>query len=138
MELLLIEDNPDDVEVVKRLAASSPVPVDVTWLPDGAVALDWLTLRGGRPDLILLDLGLPGLSGGDVLRRIKVHGQICDIPVIVVSGSQNDEDILDGVRLGAHSHIVKPIGPVDFAWIVASVRHLQPRLSNLRALQRGA
>jgi CheY-like chemotaxis protein len=138
MEILLIEDNPDDVEIVRRLAASGPVPVEVTPLPDGAVALDWLTRRGGRPDLILLDLSLPGLSGSDVLRRIKVHGQICDIPVIVVSGSDNDQDISDGVRLGAHSHIVKPISPVDFAWIVASVRHLQPRLTKLRALQRGA
>jgi len=135
MRLLLIEDNPDDVAIVNRLAKASALSVEVIALPDGTRALDWLTHRGGRPDLILLDLGLPGLSGSDVLRQIKAHAQFSDVPVIVVSGSENDEDILEGVRLGAHSHIVKPIGPGDFAWIVASVRKVQPRLTALRGVQ---
>jgi CheY-like chemotaxis protein len=137
VKLLLIEDNPDDIAIVNRLAKASALPVEVIALPDGTRALDWLTHRGGRPDLILLDLGLPGLRGTDVLRRIRSNARLNDVPVIVLSGSEDDEDILEGLRLGAHSHIVKPIARDDFAWIVASVRKLQPRLLALRGVQEG-
>ena len=135
MKVLLIEDNPDDVLAVERLARASPAPVQLTEISDGASALEWLTFGGVQPDLILLDLALPGLPGGEVLRQLKAHSQLHDIPVIVVSGTQQDADILEGVRLGAHSHIVKPIGQSDFAWIVASVLRAQPRLSALRGAQ---
>ena len=135
MKLLLIEDNPDDVEIVKRLARSSDPAIEVAVSPTGAHALKWLGERGGQPDLILLDLGLPGMSGTAVLAAIKEHAALQDVPVIVLSGSSNDEDILEGVRLGAHSHIGKPISQADFAWIVASVRKAQPRLLALRGLQ---
>lgn len=135
MKLLLIEDNPDDVAIVSRLVRTSTLPVELTTLSDGLHALDWMTQTDHRPDLILLDLGLPGLRGTDVLQRIKANAQLNDVPVIIVSGSQDDDDILEGLRLGAHSHIVKPIARADFAWIVASVRELQPRLSALRGVQ---
>jgi CheY-like chemotaxis protein len=137
VKLLLIEDNPDDIAIVNRLAKASPVPVELTALPDGVQALDWMKRGENRPDLILLDLGLPGLRGTDVLRLIRSNAQLNDVPVIVVSGSEDDEDILEGLRLGAHSHIVKPIARDDFAWIVASVRKLRPRLLALRGVQEG-
>lgn len=137
MKLLLIEDNPDDIAIVNRLVQASPFPIEMTAVPDGELALAWASQQDNCPDLILLDLGLPGLRGIDVLRRIKAIAQLSDVPVVVVSGSQNDEDILEGMRLGAHSHIVKPIARDDFAWIVASVRKLQPRLQALRTAQEG-
>ena len=135
MKLLIIEDNPDDVAAVERLADQSPVPVEVIAHTDGRDALDWMKGADGLPDLVLLDLNLPGLSGSDILRRIKSHTRLRDVPVIVVSGSEYDEDILEGLRLGAHSHIVKPISRGDFAWIAASVRKVQPRLLALRGVE---
>jgi two-component system response regulator len=137
VKLLLIEDNPDDIAIVNRLAKASPLSIELTALPNGVQALDWMKRGEHRPDLILLDLGLPGLRGTDVLRRIRSNAELNDVPVIVVSGSQDDEDILEGLRLGAHSHIVKPIARDDFTWIVASVRKLRPRLKALRCVQEG-
>jgi len=137
VKLLLIEDNPDDIAIVNRLAKASPLSIELTALPNGVQALDWMKRGEHRPDLILLDLALPGLRGTDVLRRIRSNAELNDVPVIVVSGSQDDEDILEGLRLGAHSHIVKPIARDDFAWIVASIRKLRPRLKALRCVQEG-
>jgi len=135
MKLLLIEDNSADVEVVQRLARASSVPVEVTAHSIGVEALEWMARAEVRPDLVLLDIGLPGTRGMDVLKQLKNDDELSEIPVIIVSGSQNDEDILEGVRLGAHSHIIKPIGRCDFAWIVASVMKVQPRLRALRGVQ---
>jgi DNA-binding response OmpR family regulator len=135
MRLLLIEDNPDDVAVVKRLARQSAEPIEVAVANTGSHALRWLITRTGQPDLILLDIGLPGLSGTNVLRQIKAQARLRDVPVIVLSGSDNDDDVLEGMRLGAHSHMVKPINQTDFNWIVGSVRRAGPRLHALRVLQ---
>ncbi len=135
MRLLLIEDNPDDVAIVERLARSSPLPVEVTAHSNGVEALEWLARAEVPPDLVLLDIGLPGTRGTDILKRIKEDDELSEIPVIVVSGSRDDEDILEGVRLGAHSHIVKPIRNCDFAWIVVSVMKAQPRRLALRSMQ---
>ena len=137
MRLLLIEDNPDDVAIVERLARSSPLPVDLVSAADGREALALLSDGAGPIDLVLLDLDLPGTAGIDVLRRMKDDFRLRDTPVIVVSGSQDDEDILKGLALGAHSHIVKPIGNCDFAWMVASVMKAQPRLLALRGMEGG-
>jgi CheY-like chemotaxis protein len=137
MNVLLIEDNPDDVAAIERLVQTSRLPAEITVRPTGRAALDWLGRVSPRPDLILLDLGLPDVPGRAVLQQIKADPRVCDVPVIVLSGSNNDDDILEGVRLGAHSHITKPISLCDFAWIVASVRKVQPRLSALRGVQEG-
>jgi two-component system response regulator len=137
VRLLLIEDNPDDVAIVERLARSSPLPVDLVCAADGREALPLLSDGAGPIDLVLLDLDLPGMAGIDVLRRMKDDSRLRDTPVIVVSGSQHDEDILKGLALGAHSHIVKPIGNCDFAWMVTSVMKAQPRLLQLRGMEGG-
>ena len=137
MKLLLIEDNQEDVEIVRRLARSSSVPVELTVFDNGRAAIDALTSGHAAPDLVLLDINLPGERGTSVLERMKADARLRDIPVIIVSGSEVDEDILQGMRLGAHSHIVKPIQRGDFAWIASSVMRLRPRLAALLGYQVG-
>lgn len=137
MKLLLIEDNPEDVEIVRRLARSSSVPVELTVFDSGRAAIDALTSGHAGADVVLLDINLPGERGTSVLERMKADARLRDTPVIIVSGSEVDEDILQGMRLGAHSHIVKPIQFSDFAWIASSVMRLRPRLAALLGYQVG-
>jgi CheY-like chemotaxis protein len=134
MKLLLIEDNPDDVAAVRRMTSAR---VQVTVASDGREALQRMSRVDGRPDLVLLDLHLPGMPGLEVLQRMKGDAELRDVPVIVLSGSWRDEDIKQGMLLGAHSHVVKPIGGADVDWILASVNNVQPRLLALRALEGG-
>jgi len=143
-QIVLVEDDADDVALAQRLVARSPVPVSLIVVRDGADALDLLnhrvrsldSARPARPHLILLDIGLPGIDGIEVLRRVKAEPQLKDIPTILLSGSRDEGHIRQGQELGAHSHLMKPLSLQDFAWIATSVRNYWKRVSILQRLTR--
>jgi CheY-like chemotaxis protein len=115
IKLLLVEDNPDDVEIaVRALRKSRPIN-DIRVVRDGEEALSLLFRDGDqdldtfRPDLILLDLNLPKVSGFDVLDRIKTSDELSSIPVIVLTVSEREGDIARAYQLGANTYITKPV-----------------------------
>ena len=118
IKLLLAEDNPDDVEIAIRALRKSRLINDIRVVRDGEEALSLLFPDGVRdldqfrPDLILLALNLPKVSGFDVLDRIKTSDELSSTPVIVLTVSERDEDIARAYQLGANTYITKP---VDFA-----------------------
>jgi CheY-like chemotaxis protein len=127
--LLLVEDNPDDVELTRRAFARSNIANHLVVMRDGAEALDYLFATGphaGRdchalPHAVLLDLNLPKIGGLDVLRRIRAAETTRLLPVIVLTTSREERDILGSYDLGANSYVRKP---VDFAQFVEAARQL--------------
>ncbi|MEW6659244.1 MAG: response regulator [Thermodesulfobacteriota bacterium] len=129
MEIILIEDNPHDAELVLRALKKHGLANKVQLLQDGAEALDFIFATGAyagrdlnnRPKLILLDLKLPKVDGLEILRRIKGDERTRSIPVVVMTSSQEEKDIVESYSLGVNSYIVKP---VDFDKFVQSVADL--------------
>jgi len=115
INLLLVEDNPDDVEIAIRALRKGRQFNDIRVVRDGEEALSLLFhdgIRGldqFRPDLILLDLHLPRVSGLDVLERIKTSDELSSIPVIVLTVSEREGDIARAYQLGANTYITKPV-----------------------------
>ncbi len=123
--ILLIEDNPDDVELTKRAFAKNHIVNDIVVLSDGALAADYL-FEGGRgerglPQFILLDLKLPKISGLELLERIRKHPETQLLPTVILTSSKQDEDLMAGYRLGVNSYVRKP---VDFNEFVDAVRQV--------------
>lgn len=124
-----MEDNPSDAEMTLRALKSNNLSNRVLHVLDGAEALDYLYSRGtysgrsipSRPKIILLDLKLPKVDGKDVLRAIKSDPDKKTIPVVVLTSSTEERDIVESYRLGVNSYIVKP---VDFDKFVEAVRGL--------------
>lgn len=129
VEILLVEDNPNDVELTLRAFARQKLCTGFQVARDGAEALDYLFGRGayaGRdlsqlPKLILLDLKLPKVDGLDVLRAIKTDPQTQLIPVVILTSSSIERDILAGYERGANSYIVKPVNYDQFMAMVNSL-----------------
>lgn len=127
--ILLVEDNPDDVTLTLRAFKKSNILNEVMVAHDGVEALDYLLATGaysGRnnglmPQLILLDLKLPKLDGMEVLRRIRADNRTRLLPVVILTSSKEEQDIVDGYNLGANSYIRKP---VDFAQFSEAIRQL--------------
>ena len=117
--ILLVEDNPDDEALTLRAFEKSNIRNEVVVLRDGAEALAYLFPGDGdgapRPALILLDLNLPKVSGLEVLRRMRTDERTRLIPVVVLTSSKLDEDILDSYRSGANAYVRKPVRFSDFA-----------------------
>lgn len=129
MEILLVEDNPNDVELTLRALKKHNLANKVHVVKDGAEALEYIFAGGAYnhrniedwPRLILLDLKLPKVDGLEVLRRIKSDERTKVIPVVVLTSSREERDLVESYRLGANSYIVKP---VDFDKFVESVSEL--------------
>lgn len=129
VEIVLIEDNPHDVELALRALKKNGLANKVKLLQDGAEALDFLFSTGAfanlsynsRPKVILLDLKLPKVDGLEVLRRIKADERTRSIPVVVLTSSQEEQDIVESYRLGVNSYIVKPVDFDKFAQSVADM-----------------
>jgi two-component system response regulator len=129
IEILLVEDNPRDAEMALRALRKQNLANKVHVAKDGAEALDFLFARGAythrdpnhAPKVVLLDLKLPKVSGLEVLKAIKGDEQTRTIPVVVMTSSQEEKDMVESYRLGVNSYIVKP---VDFDKFVESVGQL--------------
>ncbi len=127
--ILLVEDNPDDVDLTMRALAKSRVANAVDLAADGVEALDYLAGTGkfaGRdtnvlPQVILLDLKMPRLDGLEVLRRIRADERTRLLPVVILTTSSEERDKIESYKLGANSYIRKP---VDFVQFAESVRQL--------------
>jgi two-component system, response regulator len=127
--ILLVEDNPDDVELTRRAFQKSNVANALEVVRDGQEAIDYLFLRGeyaGRdpellPSVILLDLNLPKLSGLEVLRKLREDERTRRLPVVVLTTSKEEKDVIGSYELGANSYVRKP---VDFAQFLEAAKQL--------------
>lgn len=128
--ILLVEDNPDDEALALRALVRSAVPVDVIVARDGAEALERVRANLLRlPEVVLLDLKLPKLSGIDVLRRLRADPRTVLLPVVVLTSSNEDEDVLECYRAGANSYVRKPVDFDAFAAAVAELGRFWVNLS---------
>jgi CheY-like chemotaxis protein len=120
--IFLVEDNPDDVELTLRAFARSKLTNRIDVARDGQEALDYL-LDPGRelPAVVLLDLKLPKLDGHEVLRRIRLEERTRRLPVVVLTSSSEETDIVTSYDRGANSFVRKP---VDFSQFIEAARHL--------------
>lgn len=127
--ILLVEDNPDDEELTLRALKKNNIQNDVVIARDGVEALDYLFGTGayaGRdvtdlPSVTLLDLKLPKVDGLEVLKRIRADERTKVLPVVILTSSKEEQDLLNGYKLGANSYIRKP---VDFSQFIDAVRQL--------------
>jgi len=126
VEILLIEDNPGDVRLTKEVLMEGKVPNNLQVVGDGVEAMALLRrensyAKAPRPDLILLDLNLPRKDGREVLREIKADRQLKRIPVVVLTTSDADEDILKSYDLCANCYITKPVDLYQFIRVIRSI-----------------
>ena len=129
IEILLVEDDPNDVELTLHAFKKNKLTNRIHVVRDGAEALEFLFSSGAsaggdlqyKPKLILLDLKLPKVDGMEVLRRIKSDERTRLIPVVVLTSSREERDIVESYRLGVNSYITKP---VDFKKFTETVRQL--------------
>jgi CheY-like chemotaxis protein len=126
IHVLLIEDDPGDVLITKEAFAENKVRNQLSVVNDGVKALEFLRQEAGyahapRPDLILLDLNLPRMSGHEVLAKIKSDTDLQRIPVVVLTTSDAEEDVLRSYDLHANAYVTKP---VDFERFLGVVRQI--------------
>ncbi|MGE5505037.1 MAG: response regulator [Actinomycetota bacterium] len=125
-KILLVEDNGDDAELTVHAFRKSRMAAEIVVVHDGEEAVDYLFSdkvrdEDGMPALVLLDLKLPGISGLDVLRRIRDHEDTRRLPVVILTTSDDETDIINGYNLGVNSYIRKP---VDFHTFIGVVDQL--------------
>lgn len=127
--ILLVEDNPDDERLTIRALKKQNIQNEVVVAHDGVEAIEYLFGEGkhaGRdlsqmPQVVLLDLKLPKLNGLDVLKRIRANERTHSIPVVVLTTSSEERDIVDSYNLGANSYVRKPVDFVEFAEAVKTL-----------------
>ena len=127
--ILLVEDNPDDVELTLRAFKKSNIQNEVVVARDGTEALDYLFGAGAyasrdayiTPAIILLDLKLPKIEGLEVLRRLRADERTKLLPVVILTSSNEEQDLTNGYKLGANSYVRKP---VDFVQFSEAIRQL--------------
>jgi two-component system response regulator len=127
--ILLVEDNADDEALTQRAFNKARIKNKVVVARDGAQALDYLFAKGEfaardvgeTPQVVLLDLNLPKVGGLDVLRAIRADPRTKLLPVVVLTSSKQDRDLVEGYRLGANSYVVKPVDFVQFSEAVAQL-----------------
>ena len=119
--ILLVEDTEDDIELTKRALKKNRLTNPLVVARDGQEALDYLFGDGEPPAIILLDLQLPKIGGLEVLRRLKSDPRTRLIPIIILTSSREERDVVDGYTNGANSYIRKP---VDFDQFTEAVRQL--------------
>ncbi|WP_417621071.1 response regulator [Parasphingorhabdus sp.] len=128
LEILLIEDNPADVRLTKEGLKEAKIATQLTAILDGKQALDFLFRRGehanaSRPDLILLDLNLPGIDGREILKQVKASPELRSIPVVVITSSEAESDIIQAYDSYANCFISKPIDFDGFLTVVQSIEN---------------
>ena len=128
IHILLVEDNPGDMRLTTEALKEGKVRNTLSWAKDGVEALDFLYKRGQfpdaeTPDLILLDLNLPKKNGREVLEELKNHPTLKSIPVVVLTTSRAEEDILRSYELHANCYIIKPVDLDKFMAVVKAIDH---------------
>lgn len=129
VEILLVEDNPDDAGLVIRTLKKHNLANNLIHLSDGAQALDFVFCKGefaerqidDRPKVIFLDLKMPKVDGLQVLQAIREDKRTESIPVVIMTSSNEERDIVEGYRLGVNSYIVKPVDFDNFSRAVAEL-----------------
>jgi chemotaxis family two-component system response regulator Rcp1 len=124
--VLLVEDNEDDIELTLEALEDSKVRMEIHTVSDGKSAMAFLRREGAyankpRPDLILLDLNLPLMDGREVLKAIRNDPNLTEIPVVVLTTSENEEDILKAYKLHANCYITKPVDFAQFTEIIKKI-----------------
>ncbi len=131
VEILLVEDNPRDAELTQRALRKHNLGNNIVHVKDGQEALDWLFGTGSyagrdtnhRPKIILLDLKLPKVDGLEVLRAIRGDERTKLIPVVVLTSSKEEQDVVASYALGVNSYIVKPVDFENFSSAVVAAGH---------------
>jgi len=129
VEILLVEDNPADAEMTLRALRRNNLANKVHWVKDGEQALEYMFRTGTYasrapavvPKLVMLDIKMPKVDGIEVLRRVKANEETRTVPVVVMTSSNEERDVVDSYRLGVNSYIVKP---VDFEKFTETARVL--------------
>ena len=126
VEILLVEDNPGDHRLTKEALHEGKVYNNLHWVKDGVEALDFLKQRGPhkkapRPDIILLDLNLPKKDGREVLSEIKKDQELRQIPVVILTTSAAEEDVLRSYDLHANCYVTKPVDLEKFIVVIQSI-----------------
>lgn len=126
IRILQVEDNPGDAELTREALSASRLHVSIDTVGDGQDALDYLRNvspfeNAPRPDLILLDLNLPRMDGGQVIAAIKEDPKLRSIPVVILTSSAAESDIVESYARGASCFVTKPVGLDEFQKIVRSV-----------------
>jgi two-component system, chemotaxis family, response regulator Rcp1 len=126
LELLVVEDNPGDVHLIKHALRMVGAQHNVSSVADGAAALAFVRRQGEhahapRPDVILLDLNLPKRGGREVLRELKKDPELQEIPVLVLTSSEAQQDIRESYALKANCYITKPVELQDFLAVVHAI-----------------
>ena len=129
IEILLVEDNPDDAELTIRALKKNNIINHIVHLKDGDEALDFLFRNGeyanllynNQPKFILLDLKMPKVNGKEVIRQLKANPSTASIPIVVLTSSKEDPDIAACYKLGVNSYMVKPVGFENFTQSVAQL-----------------
>lgn len=127
IDILLVEDNPGDVRLTQEAFKEGMLRNNLHVVTDGEAAMDFLKGKGKyrnspRPDLVLLDLNLPKMNGREVLTAIKNDPVLKRIPVIVLTTSQDEQDVIESYKHFASSYIVKPVSMEKFVNVVASFK----------------
>lgn len=128
INVLMVEDDPDDVYLTQEALRNSRLRMNLHVVSDGVQALAYLRAEGAhaqrrRPNLVLLDLNLPGLDGREVLGVIKTDAALTDIPVVILTTSKAEEDVATSYRQHANCYISKPVGIEQFRSVVASIQN---------------
>jgi CheY-like chemotaxis protein len=126
--ILLVEDNKNDVELTLTALAENNLANEVDVVRDGAEALDYLYRRGafserpqGPPAVVMLDLKMPRVDGMEVLRTVRADPSLKRLPVVVLTSSREEGDLIESYNTGANAYVVKP---VDFKQFMEAVKHL--------------
>jgi two-component system response regulator len=126
--ILFAEDSPGDVELTLAALAEHRLANEVVHVSDGAEALDYLYCRGrfegrtgGLPTVVLLDIKMPKLDGLEVLRRIRADSRLAMLPVVILTSSREEADIVEGYRLHVNAYVVKPVGFPSFVEAIKNV-----------------
>jgi len=123
IEILLIEDSPSDANLTIRSFSQAKIANRLHWIDNGEAAMDFLRQRGKyehavRPDLIVLDLNLPGMDGREILTEVKSDPEFRRIPIVILTTSADEEDILRSYNLNANCYITKPFDVQQFIQVV--------------------
>ncbi len=123
IEILLVEDSPSDANLTIREFSKAKIANNLHWVENGEDAMDYLHRQGEfanacRPDLILLDLNLPGMDGREVLAEVKADMSLKRIPIVVLTTSTDEEDVLRSYNLNVNCYVTKPIDIHQFIHVI--------------------